>query len=84
MTDVSASSEESISVALDSSSFLTEKLINRMCFIINSYPFYTDHTHERNSPVIVKKLMAEHAFKMICAYEEHLKICFHSLSDQYQ
>lgn len=49
MTDVSASSEESISVALDSSSFLTEKLINRMCFIINSYPFYTDHTHERNS-----------------------------------
>lgn len=52
--------------------------------MLNSYPCYTDHMHKKKSPVIVKKLMTEHAFKMLRACEEHLKICFYSLSDQNQ
>lgn len=34
--------------------------------------------------MIVKELVTENAFKMIQGYEEYLKICFHSLSDQHQ
>lgn len=55
-----------------------------MFFIVNSYPCYTGHGHKGKNPVIVKELLTEHVFKIVHTYEDHLKIFFHILSDQYQ